>query len=79
MQVGVLILGLAGCASVGETSLADTDVSPRSISVDTTMGVVTLTSGTAATAQQSNNPAEIARGVPPVRGLAVGLGLTRPF
>jgi hyperosmotically inducible protein len=77
--VAVLIAGLAGCAGTGQKTgayvddswittkvksdmLADKDISSRNISVKTTRGVVTLT-GTAATSQESNKAAEIARAV----------------
>lgn len=83
--VGVLILGLAGCASSGEKTgtyvddswittkvksnmLADKNVASRNISVNTTKGVVTLT-GTAATSQESNKAAEIARSVAGVKAV----------
>lgn len=83
--MGVLILGLAGCANTGEKTgayvddswittkvksdmVADKHVSSRNISVNTTKGVVTLT-GTAATAQESNKAAEIARGVAGVKAV----------
>jgi hyperosmotically inducible protein len=81
--MGTLILGLAGCAGAGEKTgtyiddswittkvksdlLAAKDVSSTHISVTTTKGVVTLT-GTAATTQESNKAAEIARGVAGVK------------
>jgi hyperosmotically inducible protein len=81
--VGILILALAGCAGAGEKTgtyvddswittkvksdlLAAKDVSSTHISVTTTNGVVTLT-GTAATTQESNKAAEIARGVAGVK------------
>jgi osmotically-inducible protein OsmY len=83
--VGVLILGLAGCAGTGEKTgtyvddswittkvksdmLAAKDVSSTHISVNTTKGVVTLT-GTAATAQESDKAAEIARKVAGVKAV----------
>ena len=83
--VSVLILGLAGCASSGEKTgtyvddswittkvksnmLADKNVASRNISVHTTKGVVTLT-GTAATSQESNKAAEIARSVAGVKAV----------
>jgi osmotically-inducible protein OsmY len=83
--MGVLILGLAGCANTGEKTgayvddswittkvksdmIADKEVSSRNISVNTTKGVVTLT-GTAATAQESNKVAEIARRVAGVKAV----------
>ncbi len=83
--VGVLILGLAGCANTGEKTgtyvddswittkvksdlLAAKDVSSTHISVNTTKGVVTLT-GTAATTQESNKAAEIARSVAGVKAV----------
>jgi osmotically-inducible protein OsmY len=75
----VLIAGLAGCANTGEKSgayvddswitskvksemIADKHVKARDISVNTHKGVVTL-SGNAATWDESNKAAEIARGV----------------
>jgi hyperosmotically inducible protein len=81
--MGVLILGLVGCASTGEKTgeqiddswittkvksemIASKDVSGRNIGVNTTRGVVTLT-GTAATTQESNQAAEIARRVAGVK------------
>ncbi len=81
--VGILILALAGCAGAGEKTgtyvddswittkvksdlLAAKDVSSTHISVTTTNGVVTLT-GTAATTQESNKAAEIARDVAGVK------------
>jgi hyperosmotically inducible protein len=81
--VGMLILALAGCADAGEKTgtyvddswittkvksdlLAAKDVSSTHISVTTTKAVVTLT-GTAATTQESNKAAEIARGVAGVK------------
>jgi osmotically-inducible protein OsmY len=48
--------------------LAAKDVSSTHISVTTTKGVVTLT-GTAATTQESNKAAEIARGVSGVKAV----------
>ena len=77
--VGALIASLAGCASTGEKTgayvddswitskvksemVANKSVSARNITVNTSKGVVTLT-GTAATAQESEKAAEIARGV----------------
>ena len=77
--VGVLIAGLAGCANTGEKTgayvddswitskvksemVANKSVSARNITVNTTKGVVVLT-GTAATAQESDKAAEIARSV----------------
>ena len=77
--VGVLIAGLAGCANTGEKTgayvddswitskvksemVANKSVSARNITVNTSKGVVTLT-GTAATAQESDKAAEIARSV----------------
>ena len=82
---GVLILGLAGCASSGEKTgayvddswittkvksemVANNDVSARNISVNTTKGVVKLT-GTAASLQESNRAAQIARGVAGVKAV----------
>ena len=81
--VSILILALAGCAGAGEKTgtyvddstittkvksdlLAAKDISSTHISVATTNGVVTLT-GTAATTQESNKAAEIARGVAGVK------------
>jgi hyperosmotically inducible protein len=75
----VLIAGLAGCANSGEKSgayvddawitskvksemVANKSVKARDISVNTNRGVVTL-SGNAATWDESNKAAEIARGV----------------
>jgi hyperosmotically inducible protein len=77
--VGALIAGLAGCANTGEKTgayvddswitskvksemVANKSVSARNITVNTSKGVVTLT-GTAATAQESDKAAEIARSV----------------
>jgi osmotically-inducible protein OsmY len=74
---------LAGCAGAGEKTgtyvddswittkvksdlLATKDISSTHISVTTTKGVVTLT-GTAATTQESNKAAEVARGVAGVK------------
>jgi osmotically-inducible protein OsmY len=85
MLVGVLLLGLAGCANTGEKTgtyvddswittkvksdlLAAKNVSSTHISVNTTKGVVTLT-GTAATTQESNKAAEIARSVAGVKAV----------
>ena len=85
LLVGVLILGLAGCASSGEKTgtyiddswittkvksnmLADKNVASRNISVNTTKGVVTL-AGRAATSQESNKAAEIARSVAGVKAV----------
>jgi len=82
---GALILGLAGCANSGEKTgayvddswittkvksemVANNDVSARNISVTTTSGVVKLT-GTAATIQESNRAAQIARGVAGVKAV----------
>ena len=82
---GALILGLAGCASSGEKTgayvddswittkvksemVANNDVSARNISVNTTRGVVKLT-GTAASMQESNRAAQIARGVAGVKAV----------
>lgn len=82
---GALILGLAGCASSGEKTgayvddswittkvksemVANNDVSARNISVNTTGGVVKLT-GTAASLQESNRAAQIARGVTGVKAV----------
>jgi osmotically-inducible protein OsmY len=82
---GALILGLAGCANSGEKTgayvddswittkvksemVANNDVSARNISVATTSGVVKLT-GTAATIQESNRAAQIARGVAGVKAV----------
>ena len=82
---GALILGLAGCASSGEKTgayvddswittkvksemVANNDVSARNISVNTTKGVVKLT-GTAASLQESNRAAQIARGVTGVKAV----------
>ena len=81
----VLIAGLVGCANSGQKTgayvddswittkvksdmLADKDISSTHISVNTTKGVVTLT-GTAATTQESNKAAEIARAVSGVKGV----------
>jgi osmotically-inducible protein OsmY len=75
----VLIAGLAGCANTGEKTgayvddswitskvksemVANKSVKARDISVNTYKGVVTL-SGNAATWDESNKAAEIARGV----------------
>lgn len=83
--VGALIAGLAGCAGSGEKSgayvddswittkvksemVAENDVKARNISVNTTKGVVRLT-GTAATVQESNRAAEIARKVAGVKAV----------
>jgi osmotically-inducible protein OsmY len=83
--VGVLMLSLAGCANTGEKTgtyvddswittkvksdlLAAKDVSSTHISVTTTKGVVTLT-GTAATTQESNKAAQIARSVAGVKAV----------
>lgn len=83
--IGVLLLGLAGCANTGQKTgayvddswittkvkseiVANREVSARNIGVKTTKGVVTLT-GTAATAQESNKAAEIARSVAGVKGV----------
>src|SRR5512145_2431707 len=83
--MGVLIAGLAGCAGSGQKSgayvddswittkvksemIANNDVAARNISVNTSKGVVTLT-GTAATAQEANKAAEIARGIEGVKGV----------
>jgi osmotically-inducible protein OsmY len=83
--MGVLIAGLTGCAGSGQKSgayvddswittkvksemIANNDVAARNISVDTTKGVVTLT-GTAATAQEANKAAEIARGIEGVKAV----------
>jgi hyperosmotically inducible protein len=83
--VGILMLVLAGCAGSGEKTgtyvddswittkvksdlLATKDVSSTHISVNTTKGVVTLT-GTAATTQESNKAAEVARAVTGVKGV----------
>ena len=77
--VFVLIAGLAGCANTGEKSgayvddswitskvksemVANKSVKARDISVTTNRGVVTLT-GNAATWDESNKAAEIARSV----------------
>jgi osmotically-inducible protein OsmY len=82
---GALILGLAGCANSGEKTgayvddswittkvksemVANNDVSARNISVTTTGGVVKLT-GTAASTQESNRAAQIARGVAGVKAV----------
>lgn len=82
---GALILCLAGCASSGEKTgayvddswittkvksemVANNDVSARNISVITTRGVVKLT-GTAASMQESNRAAQIARGVTGVKAV----------
>jgi osmotically-inducible protein OsmY len=79
------MLGLAGCASSGEKTgayvddswittkvksemVANSDVSARNISVNTTRGVVKLT-GTAASMQESNRAAQIARGVAGVKAV----------
>jgi osmotically-inducible protein OsmY len=48
--------------------IANSDVKAHNINVDTTKGVVTLT-GTAATWQESNKAAEIARGIKGVTGV----------
>lgn len=83
--MSVLIAGLAGCAGSGQKSgayvddswittkvksemIANNDVAARNISVNTTKGVVTLT-GTAATAQEANKAAEIARGIEGVKAV----------
>ena len=77
--VFVLIAGLAGCANTGEKTgayvddswitskvksemVANKTVKAHNISVSTNRGVVTLT-GNAATWEESNKAAEIARGV----------------
>ena len=82
---GALMLGLAGCASSGEKTgayvddswittkvksemIANNDVSARNVSVNTTRGVVKLT-GTAASMQESNRAAQIARGVAGVKAV----------
>ena len=82
---GALILVLAGCASSGEKTgayvddswittkvksemVANNDVSARNITVNTTKGVVKLT-GTAASLQESNRAAQIARGVAGVKAV----------
>ena len=81
----VVLLGLAGCANTGEKSGAYVDdsvittkvktemttnkeVKAHNINVNTTRGVVTLT-GTAATTQESQMAAQIARGVSGVKGV----------
>lgn len=83
--MGVLIAGLTGCAGSGQKSgayvddswittkvksemIANNDVAARNISVNTAKGVVTLT-GTAATAQEANKAAEIARGIEGVKAV----------
>jgi hyperosmotically inducible protein len=83
LLVGILTLALAGCAGAGQKTgtyvddswittkvksdlLAAKNISSTHISVTTTQGVVTLT-GTAATTQESNKAAEIARGVAGVK------------
>jgi osmotically-inducible protein OsmY len=83
--MGVLIAGLTGCAGSGQKSgayvddswittkvksemIANNDVAARNISVNTNKGVVTLT-GTAATAQEANKAAEIARGIEGVKAV----------
>jgi osmotically-inducible protein OsmY len=83
--MSVLIAGLAGCAGSGQKSgayvddswittkvksemIANNDVAARNISVNTSKGVVTLT-GTAATAQEANKAAEIARGIEGVKAV----------
>jgi osmotically-inducible protein OsmY len=82
---GAVLLGLAGCASTGEKSGAyvddsvittkvksemttDNDVKAHNINVKTNRGVVTLT-GTAATMQESNKAAALARGVTGVKSV----------
>jgi osmotically-inducible protein OsmY len=77
--MGFLILGLAGCAGTATKSgayvddswittkvksemAANHDVKAHNIKVDTAKGVVTLT-GTAATWEESNKAADIARGI----------------
>ena len=79
LLMAVLIVGLAGCANTGEKTgayvddswitskvksemVANKSVKARDISVNTNRGVVTL-SGNAATWEESNKAAEIARGV----------------
>ena len=81
----VLIAGLAGCANTGEKSgayvddswitskiksemVANKSVKARDIGVTTNKGVVTLT-GTAATWDESNKAAEIARSVKGVQSV----------
>ena len=83
LLLGVLVAGLAGCAHGGEQTgayvddswitvkiksemVSDKNVHARDISVNTTKGVVTL-SGTAATWEESNKAAEIARRIPGVK------------
>jgi len=85
LVTGLLIAGLAGCANTGTKTgayvddswitskvksemVANKEVSARNISVNTTNGVVTL-AGTAATAQESNKAAEIARGIKGVKSV----------
>jgi osmotically-inducible protein OsmY len=88
LLMGVLIAGLAGCASGGGSGektgayvddswitskvksemVANKSVHARDISVSTNKGVVTL-SGTAATWDESNKAAEIARGVKGVKAV----------
>jgi len=80
-----LLLGLAGCANTGEKSGAyvddsvitskvktematDKEVKAHNINVNTTRGVVTLT-GTAATIQESQKAAQIARNVAGVKSV----------
>jgi osmotically-inducible protein OsmY len=82
---GVLLLGLAGCANTGEKSgmymddsvitskvktgmATDKGVKAHNINVNTSRGVVTLT-GTAATMQESDKAAQIARAVSGVKGV----------
>jgi hyperosmotically inducible protein len=84
--VGVLILGLAGCANTGEKTGAYVDDSWITAKVKSDMiankdvsarniGVnttrgVVTLTGTAATAHESNKVAEIARGVAGVKAVA---------
>jgi len=85
LVTGLLIAGLVGCANTGTKTgayvddswittkvksemVANKEVSAHNISVNTTNGVVTLT-GTAATAQESNKAAEIARGIKGVKSV----------
>ncbi len=85
LVMSVLIAGLAGCANSGEKSgayvddswitskvksemVANKNVKARDISVNTNRGVVTL-SGTAASWDESNKAAEIARSVKGVQSV----------
>ena len=80
-----LLLGLAGCANTGEKSgtyvddsvitskvktemTTDKEVKAHNISVNTNRGVVTL-AGTAATVQESEKAAQIARNVAGVKSV----------